>query len=68
VGFATDSLRDRAQKPARRTLERMWTMTTQRETTRSHDWTYERPVGVGLGVVTAAWIVTLTFLILMLFA
>ena len=43
-------------------------MTAQRETTRSHDWTYERPVGVGLGVVTAAWIVTLTFLILMLFA
>ena len=32
------------------------------------DWSYDRPVGVGLGVVAAAWIVTLTFLILMLFA
>ena len=29
---------------------------------------YDRPVGVGLGVVGAAWGVTLTFLILMLFA
>jgi hypothetical protein len=43
-------------------------MTARRETMRSNDWTYDRPVGVGLGVVTAAWIVTLTFLILMLFA
>jgi hypothetical protein len=43
-------------------------MTARRETMRSSDWTYERPVSVGLGVVTAAWVVTLTFLILMLFA
>ena len=43
-------------------------MTSRRENMRSNDWSYDRPVGVGLGVVTAAWIVTLTFLILMLFA
>ena len=43
-------------------------MTAQRETVRRNDWTYDRPVGVGLGVVAAAWFVTLTFLILMLFA
>ena len=43
-------------------------MPTQRETMRCSDWTYDRPVGVGLGVVAAAWVVTLTFLILMLFA
>lgn len=44
-------------------------MTTRRESVPSSgDWTYERPIGVGLGVVGAAWVVTLTFLILMLFA
>jgi hypothetical protein len=32
------------------------------------DWSYDRTVSLGLGVVSAAWIVTLTFLILMLFA
>jgi hypothetical protein len=43
-------------------------MTTRRETVPSRDWSYDRPTGVGLGVVGAAWVVTLTFLILMLFA
>lgn len=43
-------------------------MTTRRESVSSRDWSYDRPIGVGLGVVGAAWGVTLTFLILMLFA
>lgn len=42
-------------------------MTPPRDTTRGSEWSDDRPVGVGLGVVTAAWVVTLTFLILMLF-
>ena len=42
-------------------------MKTRHETT-SKEWTCDRSVGVGLGVVGAAWVVTLTFLILMLFA
>jgi hypothetical protein len=50
-------------------MQRTWTMTTRRESVpSSRDCTYERPIGVGLGVVGAAWVVTLTFLILMLFA
>ncbi len=43
-------------------------MSTQRESVPSRSWNYDRPIGVGLGVVGAAWVVTLTFLILMLFA
>lgn len=43
-------------------------MTTRRETVVDRDRHYDRPVSVGLGAVSAAWIVTLTFLILMLFA
>ena len=43
-------------------------MTARRETAPARDWTYERPIGVGLGVVGAAWIVTMTFLLMMLFA
>ena len=32
-------------------------MTTRREgVPSSRDWTYERPIGVGLGVVGAAWV------------
>ncbi|MFO1048335.1 MAG: hypothetical protein U1E52_10605 [Geminicoccaceae bacterium] len=43
-------------------------MSTQRESAPSRSSNYDRPIGVGLGVVGAAWVVTLTFLILMLFA
>jgi hypothetical protein len=43
-------------------------MTTRNEPLARKQWEYERPVGVGLGVVGAAWVVTLTFLLLMLFA
>ncbi len=43
-------------------------MTARRNGLGGDDWDYDRPVSVGLGVVSAAWIVTLTFLILMLFA
>ena len=43
-------------------------MSTQRESVPSRSWNCDRPIGVGLGVVGAAWVVTLTFLILMLFA
>ena len=43
-------------------------MTARRQSLSGNDGSYDRPVSVGLGVVSAAWIVTLTFLILMVFA
>ena len=43
-------------------------MSTRNEPLVRRDADYERPVGVGLGVVGAAWVVTLTFLLMMLFA
>lgn len=43
-------------------------MTARRNDLGGGDWGYDRPVRIGLGVVSAAWMVTLTFLILMLFA
>jgi hypothetical protein len=46
----------------------MWTMTARRDGLDGKDWSYDRPLSMGLGVVGAAWVVTLTFLILMLFA
>ena len=43
-------------------------MPARRSSLSGTEWSYDRPVSVGLGVVGAAWVVTLTFLILMLFA
>ena len=43
-------------------------MAPKRRSPQRADWAYERPVAIGLGMVSAAWVVTVTFLLLLMLA
>jgi hypothetical protein len=43
-------------------------MAPKRRSLQRPNWAYKRPVAIGLGMVSAAWVVTVTFLLLLMLA